>query len=273
MEVYALIGPSGSGKSTLASTLADRQHISTMIDDGLLIHEGRKVAGFSSKYEQTTVAAVKRAIFHDPGHRREVADCIRKLDPDKLLILGTSRKMADRIAEALELPPISRYIDIEEVSTPHDIRMARFIRQTKGKHTIPIPQIQVEKDRWEKLKARVEQIFSSKKELIGERTIVRPAFQIGEITIGESTLKKIVALSVREVAPALQAHKIEVSLEPDATVSLALSVPLVWGEPIPELARRVQRQVHASFRHHLDIELQSVDVYVQRLTGFDGPPR
>ena len=65
MEVYALVGPSGTGKSHHATDLADELEISFIIDDGLLIHNGRKLAGISAKSESTMVAAVKRAIFLD----------------------------------------------------------------------------------------------------------------------------------------------------------------------------------------------------------------
>ena len=63
MEIYALVGPSGTGKSHHATELADELQISYIIDDGLLIHNGKKLAGVSAKSEPTMVAAVKRAIM------------------------------------------------------------------------------------------------------------------------------------------------------------------------------------------------------------------
>lgn len=45
MEIYALVGPSGTGKSHHATELADELQISYIIDDGLLIHNGKKLAG------------------------------------------------------------------------------------------------------------------------------------------------------------------------------------------------------------------------------------
>ena len=72
MEIYALVGPSGTGKSHHATELADELQISYIIDDGLLIHNGKKLAGVSAKSEPTMVAAVKRAIFLDQEHAESV---------------------------------------------------------------------------------------------------------------------------------------------------------------------------------------------------------
>ena len=41
MEIYALVGPSGTGKSHHATELADELQVNFIIDDGLLIHNGK----------------------------------------------------------------------------------------------------------------------------------------------------------------------------------------------------------------------------------------
>ena len=74
MEVYALVGPSGTGKSHQAMNVAYDYGIDTVIDDGLLIKDGFKVAGSSAKREATALGAVKRAIFLDPQHAREIRE-------------------------------------------------------------------------------------------------------------------------------------------------------------------------------------------------------
>lgn len=42
MEVYALIGASGTGKSHNANAVLEQYHIDMIIDDGLLIKDGKK---------------------------------------------------------------------------------------------------------------------------------------------------------------------------------------------------------------------------------------
>ena len=49
MEVYALIGASGTGKSHNAYIVMEQYSIDMMIDDGLLIKDGKKMAGTSAK--------------------------------------------------------------------------------------------------------------------------------------------------------------------------------------------------------------------------------
>ena len=63
MEIFALSGPSGTGKSTSALSFAYEKKIPAIIDDGLLIVNGKKVAGTSAKFEKNTITAVKRATF------------------------------------------------------------------------------------------------------------------------------------------------------------------------------------------------------------------
>ena len=68
MKIYSLSGPSGTGKSTIALHLLIN-HIPAIIDDGLLIIEGGKVAGISAKFEKNSITAVRRAIFSDEQHK------------------------------------------------------------------------------------------------------------------------------------------------------------------------------------------------------------
>lgn len=63
-----------------------------------------------------------------------------------ILIIGTSNKMTNSIAKQLALGPIEQYYDVGDVRSSKDIQKARFIRQTQGKHVMPIPYRQVEQN-------------------------------------------------------------------------------------------------------------------------------
>ena len=52
MRVIGFIGPSGSGKSHRSTWVAKKHNINFLIDDGLLIHGARIVAGKSAKKER-----------------------------------------------------------------------------------------------------------------------------------------------------------------------------------------------------------------------------
>ncbi|NLZ90789.1 MAG: hypothetical protein GX918_02585, partial [Clostridiales bacterium] len=95
MQVVSLVGSSGTGKSYRALIVAKENDIDYLIDDGLLIKGNKIVAGTSAKKENTKIAAVRRALFMEPAHREEVVKAIKALDPDRMLILGTSDEMVD----------------------------------------------------------------------------------------------------------------------------------------------------------------------------------
>lgn len=73
-------------------------------------------------------------------------DKIQEKKVKKILLLGTSEKMVIKLAEVLELPPISQMITIEEIASQKDIENAIKSRFEEGKHVIPVPAIEVKRD-------------------------------------------------------------------------------------------------------------------------------
>ena len=112
MKIYALVGKSGTGKSFQAVNLCKRLNIEAIIDDGLFIHRNRVAAGISAKRQDTKVGAVKTALFNNDDHMIEVRDAIVRRAPESLLIIGTSDRMVDKIAERLGLHEINERIYI-----------------------------------------------------------------------------------------------------------------------------------------------------------------
>ena len=113
IQVFAFYGPSGTGKSFRAKLVAQRHGIKAIIDDGLLIYDDQIMSGHSAKLEQTYMGAVRVALFDGKEERDEAVRAIRRLKLKKLLILGTSEKMAGKIAVRLQLPPIEKFIHIK----------------------------------------------------------------------------------------------------------------------------------------------------------------
>ena len=110
MQVYAFVGASGTGKSHHSQTVASEYNIKYIIDDGLLINENKVVCGISAKTEPTKIGSVKAAIFMDETRAKTMRSAIKHENIDKLLILGTSDEMVDKIAQSLGLPEISKRI-------------------------------------------------------------------------------------------------------------------------------------------------------------------
>ncbi|WP_027416936.1 hypothetical protein [Aneurinibacillus terranovensis] len=265
MEVYGLYGPSGTGKSTSALAVAHKYNIPAIIDDGLLIYKGRKISGTSAKYEKTTIQAVKRAIFFYEDHAREVKNSIHAHAISRILLIGTSKKMVDRIAEALDVGPILRYVSIDEIRSSSEIRAALYTRRTQGKHVIPIPYIQVEQHFFKRLVEQGKKLFSAKREIIGETTIVQPDFQAGRIHVSENVLRKLVLLSCRAME-GVHFAKIQTTLNDLPSVSLDLHLTLSEQTSLLEIGQTIKQRVYDTYISHLNIELDTINVRISKLT-------
>ena len=117
IKVYAFVGPSGTGKSYRAQMVASEKGIHFIIDDGLLIMDNEIVAGLSAKKAPTKIETVKHALFYENEERKPIEKALKKYKPDKILILGTSDGMVQKIAANLGLPEISETTYINEVAT------------------------------------------------------------------------------------------------------------------------------------------------------------
>lgn len=195
MKVYAFVGPSGTGKSYRAQMVASERNINFIIDDGLLIKDNEVVAGESAKKAATKVATVKHALFYEEKEREPVIKAFKKYRPESVLILGTSDGMVQKIAANLGLPEISETIYITDVATEEEMKTARRIRVTEGKHVIPVPTFEIKKDFSGYLLDPL-QIFKSKgkgqQPYISEKSIIRPTFSyLGKFTISDLVFRQI----------------------------------------------------------------------------------
>ena len=179
IKVYAFVGPSGTGKSYRAQMVASEKDINFIIDDGLLIKDNEVIAGESAKKAPTKIETVKHALFLEDNEKKVIDKALRKYKPTKILILGTSDGMVQKIAANLGLPQIIETIYIQDVATEEEMQTARHIRVTEGKHVIPVPTFELKKDFSGYLLDPL-QIFKSKgmgqKPYISEKTIIRPTF-------------------------------------------------------------------------------------------------
>ena len=201
MRVYAFVGPSGTGKSYRAQMVAGENNISYIIDDGLLVNENEVVAGESAKKAPTKIETVKHAIFIDEKERKEMIKALKKYKPESILILGTSDGMVEKIAANLELPKIEKTIYINEVATEEEMKTARNIRVTQGKHVIPVPTFEIKKD-FSGYILDPLQIFKSRgddKPYISEKSIIRPTFSyLGNFTISDTVFRQIVEYQAKK---------------------------------------------------------------------------
>lgn len=272
MKVYALIGVSGTGKSHQALNVAINEGIQFIVDDGLLINERRKVAGHSAKKEPTYLGAVKRAIFLDANHRDEVTEALKLYMPDKLLLIGTSTRMVERIASRLGLDGIDHYIQIEEVSSQEDLQMARYYRDVQGKHVIPLPTVEVKKDFSgyfrDTLKLLIPNRLKNKErkdDFEEEKTVIRPTFSyLGNYTISNKTIVDIVKYSGSIVKGVSGISKARIEGQDDLAITVDCS--FVLGCQIHLTAELVQQSIKSAVEEMTQLNVKEVNLYVKNLT-------
>ena len=271
-KIFALIGQSGTGKSFRAKLVAQKYGIEFIIDDGLLIRDNRILAGHSAKKEKTFMAAVKVALFDEKSHRDEVA---RKLQTEKikrLLILGTSEKMVDKIAARLQLPPPSKIIKIEDISTQDEIEKAIRTRRIEGKHVIPVPSIEVKRS-YPNIFFDAIKIFKRRPPArIGpvpkmhEKSVVRPEYsKRGKVIISEAALSQMVIHCVDEFNQDIRIKKILVR-DNEMGYRLVITIDVPFGIQLGGNIHELQQYIIDNIERYTSILIEEVNIIIDKVT-------
>lgn len=272
MEVIALVGPSGTGKSHRALIVAHEHNADAIIDDGLLIKDSKIIAGFSAKKEPSKLKAVKRAIFMDEEHVQAVKSAIKTVVPERILVLGTSINMVEKIIDALDLPSLSKVIRIEDIATPTEITRARESRIREGKHIIPVPTIEL-KPHFSGYLIDPLQIFFKKPQAkyrkIGEKSIVRPTFSYyGKLFISDAAIAVIVdyvATTDMQITRTSQVI-IKNSHDREKGISITLDVTIRYGSMIREVVSQAQQRIKTMVEYMTGMTVRDVNIDVKRLS-------
>jgi len=231
--VYGLIGRSGTGKSFRAKLVAEKYGIEMIVDDGLLIMGEKIIAGKSAKREQVFLRAIKTALFDNEDQREEVISALQKHHFKRILILGTSERMIHKIASRLKLPPPMQVFKIEEFASKEEIETATQIRNSEGKHVIPVPTLEISRT-YPQIVYDSMKIFFKKRlpipwrRKVFEKTIVRPEFgKRGKITISEAALGQMVVHCLDEFDDSIKVKKVLVKDTPEGyNLTVKLKVPM-----------------------------------------------
>ncbi len=263
IKVYAFVGPSGTGKSYRAQMVASEKGVNFIIDDGLLIKDNEVVAGSSAKKAPTKIETVKKALFTRPEEQLEIKKTLRKLKADSILILGTSDGMVQKIQENLGLPKISETIYINDVATEEEMQTARRIRQTEGKHVIPVPTFEIKKDFSGYLLDPL-QIFKSKgknsKPYISEKSIIRPTFSyLGNFQISDNVFRQIIEYLAGKTPAIYQANKIRINNYPEG-MCIYLEVVIVYGYNILQELHDFKQKCKREIERLTTMNVESIDI-------------
>jgi uncharacterized alkaline shock family protein YloU/adenylate kinase family enzyme len=268
LRVVGFVGPSGTGKSHRASWVARERGIEFIIDDGLLIKVNQVVAGTSAKKEKTRVGSIKRALFSDEEHAREVKNAISLHKPEAILILGTSDQMVERIAKRLGLPEISQKVYITDVADEFEIKQAMATRREQGKHVIPVPTFEIKKD-FSGYFLDPLQIFRRKGkgnfQLDGEKSVVRPTFSyLGNYTISDYTIYQIVEYVVINIKGVAKISRFRAENRPEGTY-MEMDLVLIYGCQIKPLIRDIQQKVSEEIERLTAINIRQFNITVKSL--------
>ena len=273
MDVIALVGPSGTGKSHRALMVAQHHHADAIIDDGILIKDGKIIAGNSAKKEKSKIMAVRRAIFVLPGHAEDVRNAIQQVHPHRILILGTSENMVQKIAKILKLPPIAKIIRIEDIASMDEMAEARYHRLKEGKHIIPVPTIELKPHFSGYLIDPLQSFFKrsrTKRRRLGEKSIVRPVFSYyGKLVIDDSAIQAIVTSVVKAKDFVSKVGSIRVKHlfrgDEDCGLDISCEIVLTYGNHIPTLISQTQQRVREAVEFMTGMIVHEINIVVRAL--------
>jgi hypothetical protein len=256
MKVYGLEGKSGTGKSFQAMNVCRERNIKSIIDDGLFIYDNAIQAGHSAKRDENKMTAIKTAIFNDEEERAKVAEAIKRINPESILVLGTSEGMINKICTRLELPEVSEMIHIEDIVSSEDIEAALQQRREKGKHVIPVPTFEIKNQfsgyfmrPLNKLK-----MINGKPSKINEKTVVRPTYSyLGEFTISDKAVLQLTEHVVSKCRCVAEVVKCTLKNNPQG-VMLTIAAIFYYDEEL---------------RKHIEILQQRVAENVENMTAFN----
>ena len=268
IKVYAFVGPSGTGKSYRAQMVASEKGIKFIIDDGLLIKGNEIIAGLSAKKAPTKIETVKHALFLREEEQNQIKKALIKHKPSSILILGTSDGMVEKIAENLGLPKISETIYINDVATEEEMKTARHIRETQGKHVIPVPTFELKKD-FSGFLLDPLQIFKSKgigkKPYISEKTIIRPTFSyMGKFTISDTVFRQITEHIAKKMPSIYKVLKTRVSSSEEGT-SIYMEVTIVYGNNVKEILQEFKERAKKEIENLTAMNVISLEVIAKNI--------
>ena len=218
------------------------------------------------------MAAVKAALFDNRERRDEVVRRLRGEKFRKILLLGTSEKMVNKIALRLELPPPARIIHIEDIASQEDIEKAIRTRKIEGKHVIPVPSIEVKRS-YPHIFYDAIRIFKRRRlpETLGstpqvhEKSVVRPEYsKRGKVLISPAALSQMVIHCVDEYNEEIRIKKIAVKDEKSG-YRLVITIDVPYGIQLGGDMHELQQYVIDNIERYTGILIEEVNIIIDKI--------
>ena len=275
MKIVSFTGKSGTGKSYQATQLAQSRGFDAIIDDGLLIYKGQIVAGTSAKKCASKAAAMRAALFTSEDHREQVSKALAKYKPHTLMIIGTSDKMTNIIAEQLGLHEPEERIYIEDITTEEERQIASHFRHDEGEHVIPAPVGQLRREfagyfmnplKFFRDVALGNAVGGSGREdddSPQDRTVVRPQFSyFGSFEISEQVIRDIIRIAAEKYSDTLVIADRMINGK-QLNMSVTIDVRALKDPAVVDHCIRFQEDVFDTITRMTAFTLDSVNVRIR----------
>ncbi|ACH93745.1 hypothetical protein BDCR2A_01006 [Borrelia duttonii CR2A] len=268
IKVYSLVGVAGTGKSFRSHLIADKYSIPLIIDDGVLIKNMKIIAGTSAKFENNVFDAIRRSIFEDDVHRNEIVEALRKENFNKILILGTSVRMIDKITSRLFLPNSSKIIYITDISTKKEIEKAKISRQM-GEHVVPAAAFEITSIKPNLLLDSIRVFFKRKGFLSKKRnyirSIVKPNFhdEGGILSVSKNAVRQVIEHCVSEYNKDYIVYNLKIKKSHGSYYfKLFLDIPL--GSNLLDDAEMLREYIINNVLKYTIINISGIDVIIHK---------
>ena len=191
---------------------------------------------------------------------------IRAEKPEKILILGTSDDMVEKIAENLQLGEIKEKIYIEDVASKEEIAEARKNRVQEGKHVVPVPTFEI-KEQFSGYFLDPLRIFGGKKIVSeGEKTIIRPTYSyLGNYYLSEKVVNNVVEFVLSKIDGITRIYKVLTNKYVEG-VQIDLDIEVLFGENIPTLSNKIRNILVYEVEYTTGINVKSLNINVKGIS-------
>jgi uncharacterized alkaline shock family protein YloU len=193
------------------------------------------------------------------------------------MVLGTSDAMLSRICENLWLNQPSIKIRIEDVSTESERNQAKQTRLSEGKHTIPVPSMEIKHEfsgylteplarLWQKFDlASVFNPLGAQNPADYDRTVVRPTFStLGSYAMSDQAMKDLVSVLALKVDGVEDVVDQKVHKEPYGVI-LDLDLAIVYGSSTQSVLAETQTAVSAGVELFTAVNVLATNVRAVRV--------